>query len=228
MGKGVAKAQRAELVALAQDWAEGHGLALEESSPSKDRPDGIDNVVQYEASGRLYVSKWRLHSEDGTTTVDMTLRAKPWLSIVMHTLLLLGLGILLYLISRVLWEYTLINILSFMGVAFLVMLLFWWRDSRLLRRMSRLESSFWETVKLRYDTQQLTRVGIPVYTGKFRLIQQVTLTGWAVLVGWIVLGLAIPVCVQYPADESPQAHGGCTQRHRLLFEHPNHICFGVS
>jgi Zn-dependent protease with chaperone function len=198
MGRGVVKTQPAELAALAQDWAEGHGLAFEELRSPKKQSDETGDVVQYEASGRLYLSKWRFRSEDGGATVDMTVRAKPWLSIVMHTLLLLGFGALLHLISRVLWEYTLVNVLSFMGAAFLIMLLFWWREFRLSRRMSRLESSFWEAAKLQYDTQQLTRSGMPVYAGRFRLIRQATLAGWAVLVGWLFLGLSGAIVVLFP------------------------------
>ena len=125
MGRGVVKTQTAELVALAQDWAEGHGLAFEESPSPKNQSDEIGNVARYEARGRIYLSKWQVHFGEDGATVDMKMRVKPWLSISMGGVLLLGLGVMFVSISGFLRWYTLADAVTIVGMSFLVLLLLW-------------------------------------------------------------------------------------------------------
>lgn len=190
MGKALIKADSFEITDLVQKWAKDNKMMLTKTSLATiDRlPHHFEDHTQLKAKNHLYAAAWQCNPVEDGVELSVTLEPSSSLFLILHTLLFLGLWFTIDTMRNIVHEYTAFNLMKLCTCSILVMLIIWWKDSRLSLRLTRSENSFWDKARVAHDTLQLTRVEGTLHTKRSRLSTELLLCGSLVYIGKVLLG----------------------------------------
>ncbi len=210
MSKGLIKANILEAKALAVDWLKCRDLKISEGLlPSGRGSTEEDSCIK--GVGLFYLATVWFRSEGGGCALDIRVRPRAYWNAILHGILFALLGWSLFLIHQLLSEWTFFRISLFGLSVVLNISLIHWKDNWLSGKLSRIELSFWDSVKSKFDFRRQTRAAGQVYRRWSRIIIELVFTGYLVVLGGMFLGfwgvvlilvLGVPILVMIVTDIS--------------------------
>ena len=190
MGKALIKADVFEITKLVQTWVKDNKMMFTKTSLATidGLPHHFEDHNQLKAKNRLYAAVWQFNSAEDGVELSMALKPSADLFLILHSVLFLGLWLTIDAIRDIVHEYTVLNFMKLSTYSLLVILIILWKDNRLSVKLARLENSFWDRVRIVYDTQHLTRTEGILYTKWSRLSTELLLCVSLVYIGKVLLG----------------------------------------
>ena len=183
MGKGLVKTESHQFICLIEKWAKNHNFSLK--YPNQNNQE----VIKFKAKKSFAVAIWQFQSVNGSIAVNMILRLRLYLNIIIHALLFACLLHAINTANNLLMEYTYPTLFQFIICAILVILIIWWKDNRLSLKLLKLENSFWDITAKSCDIKQLTRSDGQIHNKESRLFTEVVLAIAVVYTCTLFLGL---------------------------------------
>ncbi len=210
MSKGLINANILEVKALAVDWLKCRDLKISEGplSPGSGSTKGDSGI---KGVGLFYLATVWFRSEDGGCAADIRVRPRAYWNAILHGVLFIILGWGLVLIHQLLSEWTISKVSLLFLCWVLITSLIFWQNNWLSGKLARIELSFWDSVKSKFDFHRQTRAAGQVYRRRSRLIIELVFTGYLVVIGGMFLGfwgvvlilvLGVPILVMIVTDIS--------------------------
>ena len=210
MSQGLINANMLEAKSLAVDWLVGRDLRISQESFSPGHDSAAsDSCIKGVGASCLAAISFR--SEDRGCVAEIRVRPRLHWTMVLFGILFVLLGWSFVLIYQLLREWTLSETFWLMLCVILVISLMHWKDNRLSGKLARIELSFWDLAKSRYDIQRQTRADGQINRRRSRAVIELVFTGYLVVLGGMFLGgwgvvlilvLCVPILVMIVTDIS--------------------------
>ncbi len=213
MGQVIVKADLSQISDIIYRWIADHGFTLL-SNCSQTSEKAIITV-----QSRTYKALWNCASNNDGTVVSMDLSLRPYLSVMLHLAEIAGLLYAILTLKNVLKEFTLNNFLSFLAIAFFLIILLWWRTYRLSVCIDKTEKTFWDILGGSYDISQISKYEGHLIDRKYLLLKEASLAILAVVVcsqiygatgfySSLILcsGLLALITARHISNDNPQWH----------------------
>ena len=210
MSKGLIQANVLDVKSVGLDWLKCRDLKISEGSLSPGHGSTEwDSCIK--GVGPFCLVTMCFRPENHGCAAEIHVRPRGWWNAIFEGALFVILGWGLVLIHQLLREWTIPRISLFVLSVVLSISLIHWKDNWLSGKLARIELSFWDLVKSRYDTQRQTRAEGQLYRRRNRLLIELVLTGYLVVIGGMFLGgwgvvlillLCVPILVMIVTDIS--------------------------
>ncbi len=159
MGKTLIKSDMIQVIRLIKTWAQDHNLTVAEKNPAKtDVLGGIKKYLEFEGKGRFYTVVWQCQTVNDDIVLNLILKPKQYITLILHALLFGGLLYSLRLIQNLLIQFDYSEVFLFLMLGIFLLLTIWWKDNRLSLKLIRIEKSFWSLAGQTNNLLQLTRL----------------------------------------------------------------------
>ncbi len=157
MGRALLKADIEQFNGLIKDWTDNHNISIPKNVfKYSSQPETCDNSTCISATNGIYSATWKMRVLKEGLLIDMTVKPRLLLLLILNLIYFLALSLSVQNLMVVIEDYNLANLSRFTLFAVMVMLVVWLQYNCLWIKLTKVESSFWESTKENYDTKSLT------------------------------------------------------------------------